>query len=94
MSKWYLAEWPESTSMAKIIEVEVLKCTSASVWVDGRRQAKHSTYQHYFESKAEAVQCVVDAQNGKISYYEAQIAAHRHQLGRFQPGGDGGSPNG
>jgi hypothetical protein len=84
MAKWYRTRWHDSHSRitgAEIAEVEILKCTSSTVWVDGRRRAKRSDFENYFETKEEARQFIIkalkqqrDIHAEELKEYEAAIA--------------------
>ena len=82
MSTWYKTRW-HGSSMALVETIEIIKTTSASVWVDDRRKSKRGEYENFFETQDEAVQFILDAQRGKIEYYRAQIASHEAVIMRF-----------
>lgn len=73
---WYMTEGHDYYSSAKVVEVSILKSTSASVWVDGHRRAKRSEWQNYFETREEAVQFLRD-------FLEAQRDRHQKQADAY-----------
>lgn len=85
MSTWYRTVWHESSSPSphagpKIEEVQILKSTTASVWMGERRSAKRSSYENFFETRAEAVAFIRAAQQERIDFHKRLAACHEENL--------------
>lgn len=55
MNSWWRVSGFRWGNGARIEPIQILKSTSSSVWINGRRNAKLSEHDAYFETEAEAV---------------------------------------
>ena len=72
MATWYRTSWHDSYTMAEINPVEILKSTSAQVYVGNRRHPKRGDFQCYFETREEAVEFIKNALRKKRDYHAEQ----------------------
>lgn len=85
MTTWYRTRWHDSTS-ADLKEVEVEKVTDSCVYVSGmhgRRSAKRSNFENFFETREEAVEFVRDGLRGQRDYYQRQADLLAEALAKF-----------
>jgi len=67
-----------SKPSVEIVEVE--KETDKSVWINGRRNSKRSSYENYFDSLLEAKNYLYKRQESRIRLAEAQIKAAQERI--------------
>lgn len=72
------------TRWDKIEPVEVERETEGSVWVDGRRTAKTSTWASYFDSWAEAHARLVLEQEEAVASLRRQLESANGKLGQIR----------
>lgn len=57
----------------EITAVECERETASSVFINGRRKAKRSTYENYYDTWDEAYSALIAAANYKAEYARAQL---------------------
>ena len=77
MIKKYVASLAYRNTI-KIVEVE--KETGASVWVKGRRNAKRSSYENYFDTWREAHDCLREDAERNLSRAKKSLEQARSRL--------------
>lgn len=84
MTTWYMTRWHDSYSMAEIKPVEILKTTSASVWLGQQRRSKRSDYENFFESEREALDFIIEALRKKQSHHQGESDRYFDALNRWR----------
>ena len=69
---------------AKIDEVDVEKETAQSVWIDGRRRAKVSDYETYFDTWGNAHSALMNRQKKQIKNYRLMLQRANSRLNEIK----------
>jgi len=73
MKKYKARVSPRWGCEARITEVEAERETKQSIWINGRRNAKVSSWETYFDSWDEAKAALIESQSLKIENLRIQV---------------------
>jgi hypothetical protein len=74
---WYVARWCYKPEVS-IVSVE--KSTERSVWIKGRRQARCSGYESFFETFDDAKAHLIGRARGEIAVCQRRLDTARNKL--------------
>ena len=81
MTTWYKTDW----SATRVVSVEIELHTASSVWIDGRRHARHSVGAcNFFPSEIEAWAFLEKRQEDAISRLKNRLHQHRSRPGKIK----------
>ena len=66
-----------------IEEVTVERETESSVWINGRRSAKRSSYDNYFDTWREAHECILLIAKKKLRSAKMRVSAAEDRLAKI-----------
>lgn len=73
---------------SEVSEIEVDKETDKSVFINGRKHAKETSYEAYFKTRDEAIKFKLDKLNAEITrrknavaYVEEELATFKQKMG-------------
>lgn len=69
---------------AKIIEVEVDKFNDKSVWINGNRRSKMSSYENYFETWKQAHDHIISLAQSAVERSKDRLHRDRSTLGQIE----------
>ena len=74
--------WYETGGFGKqlVVPVKVEKSTDKSVWIDGQRRGRRSTWRNYFKTPDEAFNYLTAECEQKIGVCKQQLDRHRSRL--------------
>lgn len=82
------------TSWNRIERIEIERESASCVWVNGRKRAKHTSWESYFNSFEEAKASLVQEAEEEVESAKADLQRARSKLGNAQSLKDLGEPGG